>query len=70
METITNSEMFERVARREISPREAARILIERDDLARRQQVFAARPRWMPRWAWGVASVVIVGVLDHLQRRS
>jgi len=70
METTTNSEMFERVARRELSPQDAARLLMKRDEESRKRQVSAARPGWMPRWAWAVATVLIVAAIDTLQRRT
>jgi hypothetical protein len=70
VEAITNSEMFERVARRELTPADAAAQMLEADAEARKQKVAAARPTWVPRVAWGVASVLIVCLIDALQKRS
>jgi hypothetical protein len=67
---ITNSEIFERAARREISPQRAAQLMREADDDARKKKVAAARPAWVPSVAWAVASVMIVFMIDSLHRRS
>ncbi|MDX2051884.1 MAG: hypothetical protein SFV15_05785 [Polyangiaceae bacterium] len=70
MEAVKTSEVFERAARREVSPEQAASTLLKNDAELRKQQVAAARPGWMPRVAWAFASVIIVALIDFLQRRS
>ena len=70
MKTITNSEMFEKVAQREVSARDAAAYLLAADAAARKRKVDAARPSWVPLFAWAVVAVLVVALLDSFQRRS
>jgi hypothetical protein len=68
MNTFINSELFEKAARREVTPEDAASALIARDVLARKERVAAARPTWVPGPLWAIATVVIVVVIDSLRR--
>lgn len=70
MHTTTNSETFERAARREISAGDAARALLAGDAERRKQRVTAARPLWVPAIVWAVATAIIVSGIDALHRRS
>ena len=67
---MSNSTVFEQVASGEISPSDAAKVLLDNDDLARRNRVKDAKPHWMPTLAWAVASVLIVAFADWLRRHT
>lgn len=56
-------ELFERVARREITPEQAAEILLERDDEVRRERRATNRLA-----AIGVASVVVLVLVARYWR--
>lgn len=66
----SNSEMFERAARREVTAFDAAGMLMAHDEDVRARNVSEARPRWMPSFLWACATAIIVALLDSLQRRS
>jgi hypothetical protein len=70
MEALKTSEVFERAARREVTPEQAAGTLLKNDAELRKQRVARARPEWVPRFAWALASVIIIAAIDFLQRRS
>ena len=66
----TNSEMFEKVARREISAHDAAAQLLAADTALRKQKVAAARPKWVPSIAWAIIAVIVVALIDSLRQRT
>lgn len=55
---MTNAEIFQKVAARELTPEEGSQKLQEADAVAR----LALRPRWLPHRAW----VILVGVFAVL----
>ncbi len=61
----TETAVFERVASGELTAEQAAKEMLAADLRAQEKR----RPSWAPRWLWGGAQGVIVGVLGFLGLR-
>ena len=65
---MNNLAIFEKVAAKELTPEQAAEIMLAADKKARQP----LRPAWAPTWAWalGLAAIGLFLALIGLERRE